>query len=84
VHGVPQRPHLHHDVEAAAQRGGQRRHPDPPVGRVGKHHDVGGEPVTVPVEEPFQGRRADLLLALDEYDHPHPEVVAEHSQGGEV
>ena len=52
VHGVVQRPHLDHRVDAAAQRGGQRRHADPPVGRVGEHDDVGGEPVAVLGEEP--------------------------------
>ena len=72
------------DVEAAAQRGGQRRYADPPVGRVGEHDDVGGEPVAERGEEPVQGRRADLLLALDEDGHPDREVVAERAQRGEV
>jgi hypothetical protein len=55
-------------VEDTAQRGGQRRHADAPVGGVGDHDHVGGDLVAMLDEQPFERLGAELLLTLDE-DH---------------
>ena len=63
VQRVPQRAHLHDDVDATAQRRGQGGHADPPVRGVGEHQHVGGQPLPVLGEQGGQRRGADLLLA---------------------
>ncbi len=84
VDSVVERPYLDEQVDDAAQRGGQGRLADVPVARVGDHNDVGGEVVPVLLQQARQRLRAELLLALDEDDHAHRQVVTEGAQGSDV
>ncbi len=84
VHRVVERAHGDDGAHAAAQRRRQGRRAHGPVGRVGDDDGVGGEPVTVSLEDRLERRRARLLLALDEDRQPHGQVAGMGAQCGDV
>ncbi len=84
VDGVIERRHLDCDADAAPQRRREGGNSDPPVHGVRQDDDVGGQPLTVAVEEGRQGRRPRLLLALDDHGDSDAQVVAEHPQHGQM
>jgi hypothetical protein len=84
VDGVVEHPHLHDDVDKAAQPDGQRRPPDVPVGGVGDDDDVRGDLVAVPAQDLHQGGGPPLLLAFHEDHHAHRQLVAESAQRRDV
>ncbi len=76
--------HLDDAVDQATQRGGERGFADIPVAGVGDHVGVGGEQVTMPLEDRGQRCRPDLFLALDEQCDAHRRFAAESPQRGQV
>ena len=84
VHGVVQHGDLDDAVHQPAQGRGQPRDADRPVGRVGDDDDVRRQQVAVRVQEVGEGRRADLLLALDEHRDPDAQLLAQHAQRADV
>ena len=69
------------DLDDAAQRGGQGRDADLPVGGVGHDDDVGGQAVAVGGQEVLEGGAAHLLLTLDEDRHGAGQLAV--GQGGQ-
>ena len=75
--------HVETDVnlDDAAQRGGQGRDADLPVGGVGHDDDVGGQAVAVSGQEVLERGAAHLLLTLDEDRHGAGQLTV--GQGGQ-
>ena len=84
VHRMREHPHLDGEVDQPAQARGERRDVHGGVGRVGDDDDVGAEQVDVLGEQRGQGRRADLLLALDEQHDADRRPTVEGPQHREV
>ena len=84
VHRVVERLELDDAVDQAPQRRRQCRSADVPVDRVGDHDHVAAQQLLVLVEQCRQGRRTDLLLALDEHRHADGEIIAEGTDRGQV
>ncbi len=84
VHRPLERADLDDEVDEPAQAGGERRHVDRRVARVGDDDDVAAQRVAVLGEQRRQRRRADLLLALEEQHDADRRPAAEGPQHGEV
>ena len=87
VHGMVQGAHLDDHVDEAAQAGGQRRGAHRPVRGVGDDDEVRRERLAMRLDEGAEGRRARLLLALDEDGHADAvgrELLADQPQRGHV